>query len=125
MARSPTPRKHRARATRLSPVMKHDIGALLVGADLLRQGFVVFRKLGQASPCDFMILRGRQSWRVAVRIVRSVSLGGQIYSRCPRNPERFDVLAYVMPDGKIRYEPPLEHLRAPDTGTATTSSPQS
>jgi hypothetical protein len=53
-----------------------------------------------------------------------VSPGGQIYPRCPPDPERFDVVAYVMPDGKIRYEPPLDDLREPDTGTATTSSPQ-
>jgi hypothetical protein len=34
---------------------------------------------------------------------------------------RLDVLAYVLPDGVVRYEPPLEPPGEPDTGTVTTS----
>jgi hypothetical protein len=36
---------------------------------------------------------------------------GHIYPRQPPDPERFDVVAYVLPDGVIRYEPPLERPR--------------
>jgi hypothetical protein len=36
---------------------------------------------------------------------------GQIYPRQPPDPERFDVVAYVPPDGVIRDEPPLERPR--------------
>jgi len=32
----------------------------------------------------------------------------------PPDPERFAVGAYVLPDGVIRYEPPLERLHAAD-----------
>jgi hypothetical protein len=111
------PQKH-------SPVVKHDIHALLVAADLLRQGFAVFRKVRPASPCDFVIMRGRQCWRVMVRTARySVRPypRGRPEPRLPPDPERFDVLAYVLPDGVIRYEPPLEPPGEPGTGTVTTS----
>jgi hypothetical protein len=36
---------------------------------------------------------------------------GQIYPRQPPAPERFDVVAYILPDRVIRYEPPLERPR--------------
>jgi hypothetical protein len=84
-----------------------------VAVDLLRQGFAVFRKLGRASPCDGVIVQGRRCWRVATRSVRDSTLPhsrGQIYPKQPPDPERFDVVAYVLPDGVIRYEPPLERL---------------
>jgi hypothetical protein len=115
---SPTPpERPQEPSTSLSKVVKRDIHALLVAADLLGQGFAVFHKLGRASPCDFVIVRGRQCWRVAVRTAR---YSDRPYSRgrpdpwMPPDPERFDAVAYVLPDGVIRYEPPLEHLHEAD-----------
>jgi hypothetical protein len=96
--------------------VKADVHALLVAVDLLRQGFTVFRKLGRASPCDLVIVQGRRCWRVAVRTVYSISPRGKIFPRWPPNPERVDVVAYLLPDGVIRYEPPLERLHEPDPG---------
>jgi hypothetical protein len=98
----------------ISTAVKADMHALLVAADLFRQGFAVFRKLGRATPCDLVIVQGRRCWRVATRTVRYATLPhsrGQIYPRQPPDPKRFDVVAYVLPDGVIRYEPPLERLR--------------
>jgi hypothetical protein len=101
----------------LSKVVKSDIHGLLVAVDLFRQGFAVFRKLGRRSPCDLVIVQGRRCWRVAVRTayysVRPYS-HGRPDPWVPPNPERFDVVAYVLPDGVIRYEPPLERLHEPD-----------
>lgn len=98
------------RPPKRSPVVKSDIHRLLVAMDLLKQGFAVFRKLGRASPCDFVIVQGRGCWRVAVCTVYSISPRGKIFPKWPPDPERFDVVAYVLPDGGIRYEPPLERL---------------
>lgn len=100
----------------ISTVVKADIHALLVAVDLLKQGFAVFRKLGRAAPCHLVGLRGRQCWRIAVRTVYSVSPRGKLFARWVPNPDRFDVVAYVLPDGVIRYEPPLERLHEPDPG---------
>jgi hypothetical protein len=100
-------------AASISTAVKADIHSLLVAADLLRRGFAVFRKLGRATPCDLVIVQGRWCWRVATRTVRYSTLPrsrGQIYPRQPPDPERFDVVAYVLPDGVIRYEPSLERL---------------
>jgi hypothetical protein len=94
-------------------VVKSDIHALLVAVDLLRQGFAVFRRLGRVSPCDLVIVQGRRCWRVATRTTHYAPLSrsrGQVYPKQPPDPERFDVVAYVLPDGVIRYEPPLERL---------------
>jgi hypothetical protein len=114
MPPAPPPERPQEPATSRSKVVKRDIHALLVAADLLEQGFAVFHKLGRASPCDFVIVRGRRCWRVAVRTVYSISPHGKIFPRWPPDPERFDAVAYVLPDGVIRYEPPLEHLHEAD-----------
>jgi hypothetical protein len=73
MPPAPPPERPQEPATSRSKVVKRDIHALLVAADLLEQGFAVFHKLGRASPCDFVIVRGRRCWRVAVRTVYSIS----------------------------------------------------
>jgi hypothetical protein len=47
-------------------------------------------------------------------VVRFATLScsrGRISPRQPPDPERFDVVAYVLSDGVIRYEPPLERPR--------------
>jgi hypothetical protein len=106
MASSPPPERPPKRST----AVKADIHALLGAVDLLRRGFAVFRKLGRASPCDLVIVRGRRCSRVAVRTVYSISPRGKIFPRWPPDLERFDVVAYMLPDGGIRYEPPLERL---------------
>ena len=118
----PPPKRSQEPSTSLSKVVKRDIHMLLVAADLLGQGFAVFHELGRASPCDFVIVQGRQYWRVAVRTAR---YSDRPYSRgrpapwVPQDAERFDVVAYVLPDGVIRYELPLERLHEPDPGAVT------
>jgi hypothetical protein len=105
------------------PAMSISTAVKLVAADLLRRGFAVFRQLGRASPCEFVIVKGRRCWRVAVRTARDADRPysrGRLPPWVPPGAERFDVLADVLPDGVIRYEPPLERLHAPDTGTMGT-----
>jgi hypothetical protein len=122
MASSTPPERLVEPSTSLSKVVKRDIHVLLVAADLLGQGFAVFHKLGRASPCEFVIVQGRQCWRVTVRTAR---YSDRPYSRgrpapwVPQDAERFDVVAYVLPNGVIRYEPPLERLHGPDPGAVT------
>jgi hypothetical protein len=96
------------------------IAVKLVAVDLRRRGFAAFRQLGRAAPCEFVIVEGRRGWRVAVRTARDAD---RPYSRGRPPPwvlpgaERFDVVADVLPNGVIHYEPPLERLHAPDIGT--------
>ena len=66
-----------------------DIHALLVAVNLLRQGFAVFRKMGQASPCDLMIVQRRRCWRLAVRTAR--------YPRVPIHPKAGRTLVAAKP----------------------------
>ncbi len=117
MTPAPTPEPSPAP---LSSLVKHDVHALLAAVDLLRQGFAVFHKLGRATPCDLVIVRGRRCWRVTVRTVYSVSRHGSLFPLWRPDPDRFDVQAYVLPDGVIRYEPPLAHLHASDAEPSAT-----
>jgi hypothetical protein len=121
----PLPEGSERPPTKVSSVVKADIHALLVAADLLKQGLVVFRKLGRACPCDLVIVRRRRCWRVAVGTVHyfvRLYFRGRPEPWWPPDPERFDMLAYVSPDGFIRYEPPLERLHKPACGTLVTRS---
>jgi len=65
------------------------------------------------------MVKGRQCWSVAVRTAHHSVLPrsrGQVYRRQAPDPERFDVVAYVLPDGVIRDEPPLARLYEPEPG---------
>jgi hypothetical protein len=48
--------------------------------------------------------------------VYSVSPRERIFPQWLPDHEWFDVVADVLPDGVIRYEPPLERLHEPDPG---------
>ena len=93
--------------------MKSTIHASIALA-LLRNGIAISRKLGRLTPCDVVIVQGRRCWHVATRTVGYATLSrsrGQTYPRQPTEPEGSDVMAYPLPDGVIRREPPLKRLR--------------
>lgn len=94
-----------------SEIATGDVGAameMLVCADLLMRGYHVFRSMSPSSPCDIVILAGK----VAVRIeVKKGQLSASGLPRCkPLNPDRHDIMATVMADRTIIYEPDLPTL---------------
>lgn len=75
---------------------------LRVCADLLAQGFHVFRSMSPSCPCDLAILRDTQLLRVEVRAGHK-SVAGRV--RCSWDRlEYADVLAVVLGSGKIIYQ---------------------
>jgi hypothetical protein len=86
MAPAPPPETPQDYTASITSAVKADMHALLVAADLLRQGFALFRKLERAAPCDLVVVRGRRCSRGAVHTVDSVSPRGKIFPRWPPDP---------------------------------------
>jgi predicted nucleic acid-binding Zn ribbon protein len=104
-------KRERQRRPRVSPYVglsTGQVGAiaeLLVSADLLAQGYEVFRAVSPAASCDLIALRGDQILRVEVR-TRGRKVDGSIsHSRPPSDAGRQDLYAYVTHDREIVYEP--------------------
>lgn len=85
------------------------ISELLVAADLMRKGYNVFRALSQSCPCDLVILKDKQLWRVEVTTgYRSASGKLQHVHKPNINGARYDIVAYaVRASDEIVYDPPL------------------
>ena len=80
------------------------IGALCevaVCADLLDRGIHVFRSMSPDSPCDLVALLGGVPFRVEVKCSRKDRTGNVV--RPNSIPERYDVLACVLPGPCIYY----------------------
>jgi hypothetical protein len=84
-----------------------NVGAMhemIVCVDLLKKGYNVFRSISPAASCDILILKDKHMLRIEVTTGNILSLTGKIYH--PKKDEsKFDVLALVMHDGSIVYEP--------------------
>ena len=78
------------------------ISELKVGADLLGKGFEVFRALSPSCSCDLAILRDGRLVRVEVTTGHRSSTGRVIH---PSKINRYDLLAVVLSDGTIHYDP--------------------
>lgn len=83
------------------------INELLVAADLLRRGLHVFRAMSPSCPCDLTVLKGSTLLRFEVTTARK-SLVTNTISYPKHNPENYDFMALVFPDGTIQYLPSLE-----------------
>lgn len=82
-----------------------------MSADLMLRGLSVFRALSPSCPCDLVILKGAEMFRVEVR-TGYVGLSGNV-SCSMRDADRgkSDVLAIVLRSShSIEYRPPLESL---------------
>lgn len=89
-----------------SAVANGTIGAaneLRVAADLMLNGFAVFRALSPVCMCDLIAAKGQSLLRVEVTTATRVIHG---VSYCtPHDPARYDVIAIVAPNGSITYHP--------------------
>lgn len=87
------------------------ISELIIAADLLRQGFEVFRALSPSCSCDLAILYKSKLIRVEVRTARRTPLGKLSFAFKQGEGHRHDVLALVGDDGRtIEYRPLLSDL---------------
>jgi len=78
------------------------VGELKTVVDLMSRGFEVFRAVSPAASCDLIALKEGKSVRVEVRTGRR----GRDRVLCNRRGN-YDILAVVLPDGNIHYEPLL------------------
>ncbi len=76
------------------------IKELLVSADLLEQGFEVFRSVSPNASCDLIIHRNGEMWKVEVRTGKD----GKREKVVTNSVHRADVLAVVTPT-RIVYDP--------------------
>ena len=84
------------------------LSELLVCADLLRQGYDVFRAVAQSCSCDLVVLCKGQLLRIEVKTAYRTKAGLKFPGLRQGQAEKFDILAMVWLDNnEIRYEPPL------------------
>ena len=76
---------------------------LLAAADLIRKGFQVFKAVTNNS-CDLVIMKNSLLHRVEVTSGNIFKNDGKIHYP-KKDKTKFDVLAIVMPSGKIIYQP--------------------
>jgi hypothetical protein len=93
----------RARYNR-NPPADGAVNELKVSSDLLTKGYDVFRQLQPASTCDLVVIKDDKLYRVEVTAGKRTAAG---YKYHKHDPTKYDVLALVLPDSSIHYEPPL------------------
>lgn len=81
---------------------------LKVAVDLLSRGYGVFRALSPSSPCDLAILQDSKLIKVEVKTGHYTS-AGKVFRPYLSN-HNYDILALVMADDKIIYEPSLDTI---------------
>jgi hypothetical protein len=83
------------------------VSEMLVCVDLSREGFEVFRAVSPAATCDLLALKDGRTYRIEVKTARRNRRCRWQYDRKRLNPDRYDVLVLVEPDGLIHYRPSL------------------
>ena len=84
---------------------------MLVCVDLLRRNFFVYRSVTQSAPFDLMAFKDGKYYSVEVTTGNYTASGG--FYRPVKDASKFDVLAIVMHDGKIFYEPEWANFSEP------------
>jgi len=81
------------------------IHELLVCADLLRRGAMVFRAMSPSCACDLALLHQQKLFRIEVTTAYKKANGGKSFAA--HNSKNYDILALVFHSGEIEYIPPL------------------
>lgn len=84
------------------------ISELAVCADLMRNGYIVFRSVAPHAACDLVCFHQTgvdPIYKVEVRSAKKVMRGLQYAP--PPGAKRYDILALCLPDGEIIYKPAL------------------
>ncbi len=77
------------------------INELRVSVDLLRRGYSVFRALSPSCPCDLVLLKDGDVFRVEVTTGHNSSNGRLYYPK--KDPQLYDILAIVTSDSIIYF----------------------
>lgn len=72
------------------------LSELLVCADLLNEGFEVFRSVSQSCSCDLICMKDDKIYRVEVKTARIYGDDEKIYHQMNFNYKKFDLLALVI-----------------------------
>lgn len=84
---------------------------LVVCADMMRDGWNVFRALSPNCPCDLIAMKPGRLVRIEVRTGRMTEGGRASYPWSSNDIGKSDVLAVVLhAEDRIEYMPPLEDL---------------
>ncbi len=78
---------------------------LIVCADLVLRGLNVFRSVSPSCPCDLIVQRNREIFRVEVT-KGGIKHDGS-FAWAAHDPEKYDVLALVLPGLKVVYIPDI------------------
>lgn len=79
---------------------------LIAAADIIARGHHVFRSMTPTGPCDLIALVHGKAIRIEVRSANETR-NGSIRGNCETVHE-VDVFAFVLPDHRVVYDPPLE-----------------
>jgi hypothetical protein len=88
---------------KVSPTWVGCAGELLVAADMIRRGYAVYHSMARTGPFDLYAYADGEGLRIEVRSIRSET-------QQPANGSdwtAFDVLARVLPCGRILYDPDM------------------
>jgi hypothetical protein len=78
--------------------------------DLRSRGWFVFYPIGQLAPCDLIVLnREHRAIRVEAKRAR-MGVKGKPVVNTTFNSDAFDLVAYILEDDSIVYDPPLESV---------------
>lgn len=85
------------------------ISALLVAADLMKRGFLVFENVGGQAQCDFLCFKEDEPDHIHKIKVRSANIGkgGTLQYSTPPGEKLYDCLALCTPDGQVVYRPDI------------------
>jgi hypothetical protein len=86
------------------------LSELLVCVDLLKRGHEVFRAINQFCSCDLTVTINGKSYRVEVRTGYKNRYTNKALPNRKQDPAKSDILAIVLQNEQVVYEPTLESL---------------
>lgn len=92
-------------------INRNKIGALseiLACADLLRNGFDVFRSVSPSASCDIIAYFKNKVYRIEVTTGYFNIAGNPAWPR--KDQEKFDILMVIFKNGDIKYVPSLQEI---------------
>lgn len=85
------------------------VSELIACADLLKNGFDVFRAVSPSCSCDLIIFNNNKVIRVEVTTGYKTRLGNNQHPK--KDFSKFDLLAVVLKSGEVVYTPTLDQIK--------------
>jgi|GEM_PF-3997791 len=93
----------------LNNISRGAMNEMIVCADLIRNGFEVFKAIANNS-CDLAILKNKTLYRVEVTSGNIYSKNGKVHIPT-KDVNKHDILAVVLRNGEIIYTPKLQEIK--------------